>query len=304
VGGKSDGNDLMRPLIIAGPTASGKSGLALDVALRDGGVIINADALQVYSCWRVLTARPSVQDELAAQHRLFGHVSAETAYSVGTWLRETREVLAQTSARPIVVGGTGMYLSSIVNGLTEIPDIPLSIRQQGDQIRHTEGCAGFLDYLREHDQRTLASLDQNNPVRLQRAWEVHQATGRGLKDWHADPVTPLIPPGSGQLVLLDAKPEWLNDRIERRFDQMLDYGAIDECRAFMTLPAYQDLPSFRALGAAELTDYLLGKQTLEEARTKAVAATRQYAKRQRTWFRSKMLGWQTYAAQDVVAGLL
>lgn len=272
-----------RPVLIAGPTASGKSGLALRLAEAAGGVIVNADALQVYGNWRVLTARPGPADLVRAPHALYGHVGPHDGYSAGHWLRDVAPLL-QGAARPIIVGGTGLYFSALTSGLAEIPPTPPDIRAEADGLS--------LDALRaDLDPRTAARIDLANRARVQRAWEVARATGRGLADWQDDTPPPLLPPEACTALVLQADKEWLTPRIARRFDAMLQAGALDEVRANLADwdPA---LPSMKAIGAPELVAHLRGEIPIERAREEAIIATRQYAKRQRTWFRSRMAGWR------------
>jgi tRNA dimethylallyltransferase len=278
-----------RPVLIAGPTASGKSALALRIAETQGGVIVNADALQVYANWRVLTARPSPEEEARAPHRLYGHVGRTQPYSVGHWLREVADVLA-TGARPIIVGGTGLYFSALTEGLAVIPPIPPEVRAQGDALR-AEGIAALMSGI---DPETRARIDTLNPARVQRAWEVQQATGRGLASWQADTPAPLLPLADCTALVLTPAKDWLGARIDRRFDVMVAGGALDEVRAEMA-DWQPDLPSARAIGAPELMAHLRGETTLEEAVHLARIATRQYAKRQRTWFRNRVRAWHSIA---------
>lgn len=276
-----------RPVLIAGPTASGKSALALHLAETQGGVIVNADALQVYGCWRVLTARPSVEDEARAPHRLYGHVGRDEPYSVGHWLREVAAILAN-GARPIVVGGTGLYFTALTAGLVEIPPTPPAIRAEADAQRATQGIGALLAVL---DPGTLARIDTANPARVQRAWEVLRATGRGLADWHADTGAPLLPLDQVEALVIHAPADRLAPRIDRRFDAMMAAGALDEVRA--ELPFWQPArPSARAIGAPELVAHLRGELPLDDAIAAAKLATRQYAKRQRTWFRNRLHNWR------------
>lgn len=278
-----------RPVLIAGPTASGKSALALEIAVRLGGVIVNADALQVFENWRVLTARPSRDEEAVARHALYGHVPGDMAYSVGHWLREVAPLLDR--ARPILVGGTGLYFTALTEGLAEIPPTPPEVRATADARLAAEGHAALLAEL---DPDTVARIDTLNPVRVQRAWEVQTATGRGMASWQDETPAPLLPLDAVATVLVDADRDWLSDRIERRFDAMLANGALEE--AARNLDGWDPgLPSAKAIGAPELIAHLRGEITLEAARERAQTATRQYAKRQRTWFRSKMRGWQPLA---------
>jgi tRNA dimethylallyltransferase len=275
------------PVLIAGPTASGKSALAMALAARDGRTIVNADALQVYGCWRVLTARPDASDTAAAPHELYGHVALDAPYSVGHWLREVAGFLD----RPVViVGGTGLYLTALTEGLAAIPPIPAHVRAAGDLHR----AAGLDTMLRDLDAQTVARIDTANPARVQRAWEVQQATGRGLASWQDDTGPPLLPLADAEAIVLRPAPAVLNARIDARFDAMMADGALDEVRAI--LPHWnQNLPAMRAIGAAELAAHLQGCMTRDAAINAAKIATHQYAKRQRTWFRSRMKGWREFA---------
>ncbi len=275
-----------RPVLIAGPTASGKSALALEIAGRQGGVIVNADALQVFANWRVLTARPGPDEEAFAPHRLYGHVPGDAAYSVGHWLRDAALIL-KGEARPIIVGGTGLYFAALTEGLAEIPPVPAEIRERAAARLAAEGAAALLAEL---DAATLARIDRANPVRVQRAWEVQAATGRGLASWQDETPAPLLPLAAAQPLLIEADRDWLAARIDRRFDAMVANGALEEARRNLGTwdPA---LPSSKAIGARELIDHLRGNRDLKDAVADAKTATRQYAKRQRTWFRSRMRGW-------------
>ncbi|MBD3679304.1 MAG: tRNA (adenosine(37)-N6)-dimethylallyltransferase MiaA [Rhodobacteraceae bacterium] len=275
-----------RPVLIAGPTASGKSALALELAARQGGVIVNADALQVFANWRVLTARPDRDEEALAPHRLYGHVPGEEAYSVGHWLREVAPLL-RGEQRPIIVGGTGLYFTALTEGLAEIPPTPAEIRAKADARMAAEGHEALLAEL---DPETTARIDALNPVRVQRAWEVQTTTGRGLAAWQDDTPPPLLPLHEAETILIDADKDWLSDRIERRFDYMLAQGALAE--AERNLPTWDPAhPSAKAIGASELIAHLNGEFPLTDARDIAITATRQYAKRQRTWFRGRMGQW-------------
>lgn len=276
------------PVVIAGPTASGKSAIAMELAARDGRVIVNADALQVYDCWRVLSARPSAADEAALPHVLYGHVGRDQPYSVGHWLREVQGFLN----RPVViVGGTGLYLSALTEGLVDIPPTPPEIRHMADARRSGEGVAGLLAEL---DAATAARIDTANPARVQRAWEVRASTGRGLADWQDATGPALLPLQRAEALVIRPDVGWLDARIASRFAAMLDQGALDEVAA--QLPDWNPgRAASKAIGAPELISYLRGQATLPEATAAATLASRQYAKRQRTWFRSRMKLWQEIA---------
>ncbi|GAB4547632.1 MAG: tRNA (adenosine(37)-N6)-dimethylallyltransferase MiaA [Ruegeria sp.] len=271
-----------KPVLIAGPTASGKSALALAVAERFGGVIVNADASQVYDCWRVISARPSAEEEVRAPHALYGHVPFDETYSAGQWLREVTP-LVSGDLRPIIVGGTGLYFKTLTEGMAEIPPTPAAIRAQADAMP-------LPDLLAEVDPRTRAGLDTRNRARVQRAWEVERATGRSLAEWQAETPPPALRLEQAVPIVVDVDKAWLLDRINRRFDQMLATGALDEVAA-MRDRYDPSLPSCKAIGVPELMAYVTGDLTLDEAREKATIATRQYAKRQRTWCRSRMKDW-------------
>ena len=277
-----------KPVLIAGPTASGKSALALAVAEAQGGVIVNADALQVFDGWRVLTARPGPAELARAPHALYGHVPPTQTYSVGDWLRDLVPLLK--GARPIVTGGTGLYLSALTEGLAPIPPVPAEVRAEADAL-------DLAALLADLDAATRAGLDCANRARVQRAWEVQRATGRSIRDWQAETPAPLLPLSDVVAIRCDAPKDWLNPRIARRFDQMLAEGALDEVRAMLPIwhPA---LPAAKAIGAPELVAHLRGEMTLDAAREAAIVATRQYAKRQRTWFRKRMAGWQHLSMND------
>ncbi len=278
------------PVLIAGPTASGKSALALQIAQNSGGVIINADALQVFDGWRVLTARPDDADLARAPHLLYGHVPFDADYSVGHWLRQVGDILANSPARPIIVGGTGLYFRALTEGLADIPRTPPDIRTQAEALLADGGLPALLADL---DAPTRARIDVQNPMRVQRAWEVLHTTGRSLADWQDATPPPLLPLNKTAPVVINADRDWLNARINLRFDLMLENGALDEARAMEPRwnPAHL---SSKAIGAPELIAYIRGDLSLEEAKAAACIASHQYAKRQRTWFRARMKGWQIH----------
>ena len=279
--------DPEKPVLLAGPTASGKSALAMRIAERTGGAIVNADALQVYACWRVLTARPSEADEAALPHRLYGHVHCDHSYSVGQWLRDLAPLLQAAGPPPVIVGGTGLYFTALTGGLAPIPAIPQKVRAQA----MAADPARLLAELDRDDPATARSIDRRNPARIRRAWEVLRATGTGLAAWKARTPPPLLPAENATRLLLNPPKEVLNARIATRFRQMIDQGALDECRR--ALPDWDPArPSAQAIGAAQLIAHLRGEMPLDAAIAAAITATRRYAKRQRSWFRSRMADWQ------------
>jgi tRNA dimethylallyltransferase len=271
-----------KPVLIAGPTASGKSALALWIAQRFGGVVVNADASQVFACWRVVTARPSCAEEALVPHRLYGHVAYDADYSAGHWLREVQPLLAGPE-RPIIVGGTGLYFTALTEGLAEIPATPAEIRAQGNGLTLQQMIAAL-------DSDTAARIDLNNRMRVQRAWEVMTATGRPLALWQDETPAPVLPLHEAVPILFDVPKDWLEDRIARRFDLMVQHGALEEVRTMRDRydPA---LPACRAIGVPELMDVLEDRATMDDAKARATISTRQFAKRQRTWFRARMKTW-------------
>jgi tRNA dimethylallyltransferase len=282
------------PVLIAGPTASGKSAIALALAERDDGIVVNADALQVYECWRVLSARPDAAALARAPHALYGHVPAEVAYSVGAWLREVAGALNAARARgqrPIVVGGTGLYLSALTEGLAVIPPIPAEVRARSDAL----SAEGLLDVMRADlargDPETWEAIDRRNPARVQRAWEVLASTGRGLAAWQRDGARPLVAPHECVRIVVNPPVPALNARIARRLGRMVETGALEEVRVAVAAGWDPRRPSSKALGAAELAAHLRGEMSLPEAVDAAATATRRYAKRQRTWLRGRMSDW-------------
>lgn len=269
------------PVLIAGPTASGKSALALHIAKSQGGVVVNADALQVFGGWQILTARPDDHELAQADHALYGHVPFDAPYSTGHWLRDVAPLL--TGTRPIIVGGTGLNFQALTQGLADIPQTPSALRITANEIP-------LSHLLQQLDDKTTARIDTKNRMRVQRAWEVLRSTGRSMADWQDATPPPLLPPQDAVRITLDVPVDWLNDRIARRFDQMLNLGALAETEAMLPTwdPSHQ---SSKAIGAPELIAHLQGTMTLGAARETAITASRQYAKRQRTWFRSKHKDW-------------
>ncbi|WP_281825454.1 tRNA (adenosine(37)-N6)-dimethylallyltransferase MiaA [Jannaschia rubra] len=284
-----------RPVLIAGPTASGKSALALAIARTAGGRIVNADALQVFADWRILSARPSAEEESQAPHALYGHVGWTRAYSVGDWLREMTPLL-RSGPRPIVVGGTGLYFRALTEGLAAIPPTPAAVRIEAqDRLDRV----GLLAMAAELAPEVRADMDLRNPMRVLRAWEVARATGRSIRDWQADTPPPPLTLADCTALVVDAPKDWLIPRIERRFDAMLAQGALDEVRA--VLPKWDiRLNAAQAIGAPDLVAHLRGEIDLPTARDRAIVATRRYAKRQRTWFRARMGDWQRVDAKTLL----
>jgi tRNA dimethylallyltransferase len=279
-----------RALLIAGPTASGKSALALDLARKRNGVIINADALQVYSPLRILSARPTPEEEALVPHRLYGHVAAEQPYSVAAWLAEARREMDQAWAQgllPIVTGGTGLYFTTLERGLAPVPQIPEDVRSRWRSF------AGDLHAeLMKRDPAMAARLQPADRQRLTRALEVIDATGRSLRDWQREGQDQAPLDGvETERIFMDVPRADLHARADARFDAMIAAGALDEARTLMHLDPM--LPVMKAIGLPELIAHLKGEITLDEAITQAKAATRQYIKRQVTWWRGQMKHWRS-----------
>ncbi|NJM29670.1 MAG: tRNA (adenosine(37)-N6)-dimethylallyltransferase MiaA [Rhizobiales bacterium] len=282
-------------LLIAGPTASGKSALAMKLARERRGVIINADALQVYGALRILSARPSEEDERAVPHRRYGHVASDRAYSVGAWLAEAKVTLEEAwdaGLLPIVTGGTGLYFKALEQGIADIPSIPESLR------KHWRDFKGDLDAeLRARDPLSAERISPTDRQRLIRALEVFEATGRTLGDWHREARQQSVLAGVDVEKLYVMVPRGtLHERAERRFDEMLVKGALEEVKQLGALDPAS--PIMKAIGVPELRAHLDGEISLEEAATRAKAATRQYIKRQETWFRGQMTGYKPVSGLD------
>ena len=276
-----------KPILMVGPTASGKSKLALFLAKKLGRVIINADAIQIYENWRILTARPSLEDEQMVKHYLYGHKEAKTIYSVGHWLREIKDIL-ENHPTPIIVGGTGLYFSALTSGLSDIPEISDDIKQQARQRLSSEGIHALLADL---DNATLSKIDIKNPMRVTRAWEVAKATGKPLLEWHENIGPPILDKESYKALVINPDKQILDLQINDRFKRMIEQGAIQEAK--QNLPTWEkNMAANKAIGAKELIMHLNGEISLETAIEKATIATRQYAKRQKTWIKAKMADWQ------------
>lgn len=289
---------MARAVLIAGPTASGKSALALRLVERVGGTIINADSMQVYRDFRVLTARPTPEEELRAPHWLYGHVDAAEHYSAGRWLADASRVLAEVERAgrmPIFVGGTGLYFKALSHGLSSMPPVPEGVRSK---IRgEAEGIAAAELHARlaARDPATAAKLRPSDRQRIVRALEIFEATGRPLMEWQASPGRPLIAPDDTMAVFLAVDRAELRARIDARFDQMLAEGALEEARALAARGLDPALPAMKAHGAPWLMQHLDGEISLEKAAKEAKVDTRKYAKRQETWFRHQLPQFQWLA---------
>ncbi len=291
------------PILIAGPTASGKSGLALALAERFGGVVINADSMQVYRDLRVLTARPSAEEEARAPHRLYGHVAAADAYSTGRWIADVTAALAEAQSagqRPIVVGGTGLYFKALLEGLSPIPPVPDDVRAHWRGEAARLGAKDLHAELAARDPEMAARLNPTDPQRVTRALEVLEASGQSLAVWQRTAGTPLVAEAETVRLVLLPERAALQARCDARFDGMMAAGALEEVAALGRRGLSPDLPAMRALGVPPLLAHLAGSLTLEASVAQAKLETRQYAKRQMTWLKRNMMSWNDVSAQLLV----
>jgi tRNA dimethylallyltransferase len=278
-------------VLIAGPTASGKSALALELALSAGGIVINADSMQVYRDLRVITARPTLGEEARAPHRLYGHVDAAVNFSAGAWVSDAAKVLEEAQAEgrlPIFIGGTGLYFKALTAGLSVVPPIPAEVREDVRARLERSGVEALHAELTRRDPRAAERLNLRDRTRIARALEVIEATGRSLLDWHRDGQPPLLPKDSFRAVFLAPERDELYARIDARFDAMLGAGALDEVERLAARGLDPLLPAMKAHGVPALIRHLRGELSLEEAATTGRADTRHYAKRQFTWFRHQL----------------
>jgi tRNA dimethylallyltransferase len=280
-----------KAVLIAGPTASGKSALALELAQQTGGVIINADSMQVYRDLRILTARPTPEEEARVQHRLYGHVDAAVNFSAGAWVADATRVLAETRAGErlaIFVGGSGLYFKALTRGLSAVPPIAAEIREGVRARLERNGVEALHVELAQRDPASAERLKPRDRTRIARALEVVEATGRSLSDWHRDGLPPLLPPGQFYALFLAPDRDDLYARIDARYDAMLAAGALQEVTALAARHLDPLLPAMKAHGVPALIRHIRGEITLEEAAVIGRADTRHYAKRQFTWFRHQL----------------
>lgn len=283
-----------RVILVAGPTASGKSALASALARREGGVVVNADSIQVYRDLRILTARPSEADEAAVPHRLYGHVGAGEGYTVARWLGDVRTVLDDLSAdgRPaILVGGTGLYFTALTEGLSAIPAVPAALRAELRAAAADRGPEAIHEELARLDPAMAARLAPTDAQRVLRALEVIRATGRSLAAFHAEREPPLVEAPDERIVIAPDR-QMLRARIADRFGHMVEDGGLEEARRFAALGLDPALPAMKAIGVPEMVAAATGRRPVEEAVDAAITATRQYAKRQETWFRNQFPDWR------------
>jgi tRNA dimethylallyltransferase len=299
-------SDRVEAVLIAGPTASGKSALALELAKRIGGTIVNADSKQVYRDLRILSARPSAAEEAIVPHLLYGHIDAAVNYSVAAFLGEAAAALAETRGKatiPVFVGGTGLYFKAMTRGLSRVPPVPAEIRHAVRERLEREGPAVLHAELARCDALVAARLNPADRVRIARALEVVTATGRSIDAWNRDNSQPLIDPARAVKLFLTPERKDLYARIHARFDTMLAAGALEEVRALGERHLDPLLPAMKAHGVPWLLKHLAGEIGLQEASEHACRDTRHYAKRQFTWFRHQLADW-TFVAPEAGLDLL
>ena len=278
-------------ILITGPTASGKSALAVELARAHGGVVVNADSMQVYDTLRVLTARPSEADMEGIPHHLYGHVTAAQAYSTGVWLREAALLVERSRKEgrmPVFVGGTGLYFKALTGGLSDMPGIPLEIRSRLRERLLTEGAEALHRELADRDGAVAETLNPQDGQRIVRALEVIEATGQSIAAFQGRTGPIVIDPDRARKIVVLPDRALLHERINSRFEKMLAMGAADEVRALLALELPPEMPVMKAIGVSQIAAMLRGEMTREDVLETGAAATRQYAKRQMTWFRNQM----------------
>ena len=278
-------------MLIAGPTASGKSALATALAQKAGGVVINTDSMQVYRDLRVLTARPTPEEEALVPHRLYGHVDAAVNFSAGAWVTDAATMLSEARAKqrlPIFVGGSGLYFKALTRGLSAVPPIPPEIRENVRARLERNGVEALHAELTQRDPVSAERLKPRDRARIARALEVVEATGRALTDWHREGLPPLLAQGEFSALFLAPERDQLYARIDARFDAMLAAGALEEVAALAGRRLDPLLPAMKAHGVPVLIRHLKGEISRGEAADIGRADTRHYAKRQFTWFRHQL----------------
>ncbi|MDT6938957.1 tRNA (adenosine(37)-N6)-dimethylallyltransferase MiaA [Brucella pseudogrignonensis] len=292
-------------ILIAGPTASGKSALALHLAKKTGGFIVNTDSMQVYDVLDLLSARPQPDELREAEHYLYGHVAPSVSYSTGKWFADVEALLSRSELKgrvPIFVGGTGLYFRALLGGLSQMPEVPVDVREYWRNKMSEEGAEALHIMLAERDPEIAITLRPTDSQRIVRALEVFEATGKSLLHWQKNTGTALVDDASANKIILLPDRQWLGERIAQRFNLMWDHGALEEVRALIALDLDPALPALKAIGVREISAFFSGEMTREEAIELSVIATRQYAKRQSTWFRNQLDdSWKRYiSGQDAL----
>jgi len=294
-------------ILIAGPTASGKSALALHLAKKTGGFIVNTDSMQVYDVLDLLSARPQPDELRQAEHYLYGHVAPSVSYSTGKWFADVEALLSRSELKgrtPIFVGGTGLYFRALLGGLSQMPEVPADVREYWRNKMSEKGAEALHIMLMERDPEIAATLRPTDSQRIVRALEVFEGTGKSLLHWQKNTGTALVDDARARKIILLPDRQWLGERIAQRFNLMWDHGALEEVRAIMGLELDPALPALKAIGVREISAFFAGEMTRQEAIELSVIATRQYAKRQSTWFRNQLDdSWKRYiSGQEALLG--
>ena len=289
-------------ILIAGPTASGKSALALHMAKKTGGFIVNTDSMQVYDVLDLLSARPQSDELREAEHFLYGHVAPSVSYSTGKWFADVEALLSRADLRtrtPIFVGGTGLYFRALLGGLSQMPEVPADVREHWRNRMSEEGAEALHSALTELDPEIAATLRPTDSQRIVRALEVFEGTGKSLLHWQKNTGTALVDDASATKIVLLPDRKWLGERIAQRFNLMWDHGALDEVRVLNALHLDPALPAMKAIGVREISAFFSGEMTREDAIERSIIATRQYAKRQSTWFRNQLdVSWNVFSSGE------
>jgi len=289
-------------ILIAGPTASGKSALALHMAKKTGGFIVNTDSMQVYDVLDLLSARPQSDELREAEHFLYGHVAPSVSYSTGKWFADVEALLSRADLRTrtaIFVGGTGLYFRALLGGLSQMPEVPADVREHWRNRMSEEGAEALHTALTELDPEIAATLRPTDSQRIVRALEVFEGTGKSLLHWQKNTGTALVDDASATKIVLLPDRKWLGERIAQRFNLMWDHGALDEVRALNALHLDPALPAMKAIGVREISAFFAGEMTREDAIERSIIATRQYAKRQSTWFRNQLdESWKVFSSGE------
>ena len=296
-----------KAVLIAGPTASGKSALALALAQKTGGVVINTDSMQVYRDLRVLTARPTAEEESMVPHRLYGHVDAAINFSAGAWVADAAKTLNEVREQnrlPIFIGGSGLYFRALTRGLSAVPPIPPDIRDSVRARLERDGVEALHAELARRDPVSAERLKPRDRSRIARALEVVEATGCSLTDWHREGLPPLLPSGDFHALFLSPERDALYAGIDARFDAMLQAGALEEVEQLAARKLDPLLPAMKAHGVPALIRYLGGEITREQAAEIGRADTRHYAKRQFTWFRHQLPEFEWVPPDEARAWLM
>lgn len=287
-------------VVVAGPTASGKSALALNLACRYKGVVINADASQIYKDIPIISAAPDEGDKLRVEHLLYGVLEANERNSVSDWSKRAVEIIKDVWKReklPIVTGGTGFYIENLVRGVSPIPETKVEIKQKVIEMFNKSGLAGVYEILQREDPDGAKMVNSNDATRVRRALEIFYDTGISINEWFQKPMISLLPEADFQVVVLLPKLSDLEERCSKRFDIMIQNGALEEIRGLMSKNIAPEMPIMKAIGAPELMSFLKGEVDLEKAVELAKLHTRQYAKRQLTWFRNRLKNMANYVVE-------